>query len=98
VARAQGFTEPYKYQEYPKHLYKDGVREVHPVSGEQVSGDERVVKGKAEEDAARKAGFRMLGEPAPEEEKQAMRKPRTPPRGSPRRRTANNALCRPPTT
>jgi hypothetical protein len=23
-AREQGYTEPYKYQEYPKHLYKDG--------------------------------------------------------------------------
>jgi hypothetical protein len=23
-ARAEGFTEPYKFQEYPKHLYKDG--------------------------------------------------------------------------
>lgn len=70
-ARAQGFTEPYKFQEYPKHLYKDGARETHAVSGDQVSGEERVVKTLEEEKAARAAGFRMLGEPAPEPQEAA---------------------------
>lgn len=67
-ARAQGFTEPYKFQEYPKALYRDGERV--PVSFDSVEklhdGGCRVVNSKAEEDAARAAGYRMLHEPAPE--------------------------------
>lgn len=70
-ARAQGFTEPYKFQEYPKHLYKDGTRETHAVSGNQVGGEERVVKNLEEEKVARAAGFRMLGDPAPEPQEPA---------------------------
>lgn len=70
-ARAEGFTEPYKHQEYPKHLYKDGTREVHAVSGDQVSGEARIVKNAEEEKAARKEGFRMLGDPAPEPQESA---------------------------
>lgn len=73
-ARAEGFTEPYKYQDYPKHLYKNGEREVHPVSGDQVKAVERVVKNAEEEKAARKDGFRMIGEPAPEEAKAPAKK------------------------
>lgn len=73
-ARAEGFTEPYRHQEYPKHLYKGGKREVHPVSGDQVSGEARVVKNADEERAARKDGFSTLGEPATEEAKAPARK------------------------
>lgn len=73
-ARAEGFTEPYKHQEYPKHLYKNGEREVHPVSGDQVKAVERVVGNADEEKAARKDGFRLLGEPAPEEAKASAKK------------------------
>ena len=67
-ARQQGFTEPYKHQEYPKQLYKGGTREVHPLSGDQVRATERVVKNEGEEKAARADGFFMLGEPVPEDD------------------------------
>lgn len=67
-ARIEGFCERYTYQEYPKALYRDGQRvEVTHDSIEKLgSGGCRVVKNKAEEDAARKDGYRMLHEPAPE--------------------------------
>jgi hypothetical protein len=72
-AREQGFTEPYKYQEYPKALYRNGER-VH-VSADSVEklhdGGCRVVKSKDEEDAARADGYRMLHEPAPEKKDDA---------------------------
>lgn len=69
VARAKGFCEPYKFQEYPKALYRNGERvEVSFDSIERLGGGGcRVVKSKAEEDAARAEGYRMLHEPAPEE-------------------------------
>lgn len=54
-ARAEGFTEPYKYQEFPKHLYLNGDR----------TGTDKVVASLEEETAARAAGFRMIGEPEP---------------------------------
>jgi hypothetical protein len=106
-AREQGFTEPYKYQEYPKALYRNGER-VH-VSADSVErlhdGGCRVVKSKDEEDAARAEGYRMLHEPAPEPERRTMPKARrttlvakTAPRARPRVRTASNALCRAQTT
>jgi hypothetical protein len=67
-ARAQGFCEPYKFQEYPKALYRNGERvEVTWDSVEKLAdGGCRIVKSKAEEEAARAEGFRMLHEPAPE--------------------------------
>jgi hypothetical protein len=71
VARAQGFTEPYKHQEYPKALYRDGQRvEVTWDSVEKLhDGGCRVVKNLDEEKAARDEGYRMLHDPAPEPEK-----------------------------
>lgn len=57
-AREQGYTEPYKHQEYPKHLYLAGDRH----------GADRVVKDKAEEEAARAEGFRMASDPEPKKE------------------------------
>lgn len=76
IARAQGFCEPYKFQEYPKALYRNGERvEVTADSVEKLAGGGcRVVKSKPEEDAARKEGFRMLHEPAPEPEAQTKMK------------------------
>lgn len=67
-ARIEGFCERYVYQEYPKALYRDGQRvEVTHDSVEKLgTGGCRVVKSKIEEDAARKDGYRMLHEPAPE--------------------------------
>ena len=69
-ARADGFTEPYKFQEYPKALYRDGKRvEVTADSVEKLhDGGCRVVNDKEEEDAARADGYRMLHESAPEPE------------------------------
>lgn len=61
-ARAQGYTEPYKYQEYPKHLYKDGLPVVTDQNDKRVSGEDRIVNDKAEEDAARAEGFMMLSD------------------------------------
>ncbi len=71
-ARALGYTEPYKFQEYPKALYRNGERvEVSHDSVEQLRGGGcRVVKNNDEEAAARKAGYRMLHEPAPEPEEE----------------------------
>lgn len=67
LARQQGFCEPYKFSEYPKALYRNGERtEVTWDSVEKNNGGCRVVKNKDEEDAARKDGYRMLHEPAPE--------------------------------
>jgi hypothetical protein len=51
-ARAEGFTEPYKFQEYPKHMYLGGKRD----------GEDRVVKDEDEEDEAREEGFLTLHE------------------------------------
>lgn len=48
--RAEGFTKPYEYREYPKSLYMGGDR----------SGAHRVVNDAAEEAAARNDGFKML--------------------------------------
>jgi hypothetical protein len=64
-ARLQGYTEPYKFQEYPKHLYKDGVRVVFDNNDKHVSGKDRIVKNKEEEDAARAEGFLLIGESVP---------------------------------
>jgi hypothetical protein len=105
-ARAQGFTEPYKYQEYPKHLYKDGARGARVDSGEQLhAAAERVVKSKDEEDAraptatgcctSRAGAGREEGRP---KARRTTRAAKTAPRARPRARTASNALCRPPTT
>lgn len=65
-ARLQGYTEPYKYQEYPKHLYKDGLPVVFDKNDKHVSGEDRIVKDKDEEDAAREDGFAMIGEAKPD--------------------------------
>lgn len=66
TARAQGFTEPYKFQEYPKHLYMGGLRVLTDPAGKESPNQERVVNGIDDEDEARAAGFLMLGDPKPE--------------------------------
>lgn len=67
-ARAQGYTEPYKFQEYPKHLYKNGLRVVTDDKGKESPSEERIVDDKDEEDEARADGFLMLSDVAPEPE------------------------------
>ena len=51
-ARLQGYTDPYVFSEYPRSLYMGGDR----------YKEERVVNSAAEEKAARKEGFRIIGE------------------------------------
>jgi hypothetical protein len=70
-ARSNGYTEPYKFQEYPRSLYMGGVRETHPVTGEQVSADHVVVNDAKEEESARAKGYLSLGETAPEKKSDA---------------------------
>lgn len=58
-ARKDGYCEPYKFQEYPKVLYKNGLR-VLIVGGKESPNEERTVNDKDAEDAARADGFRAL--------------------------------------
>lgn len=67
-ARAQGYTEPYKYQEYPKHLYKNGLRVLTDAAGKESPNEEQIVSDRDEEDAARADGFLMIADVAPEPE------------------------------
>lgn len=65
-AREQGFTEPYKFQEYPKVLHKNGDR----------AADDLVVETAEEEAAAREDGYRTIHEaeseaPEPKKAKKA---------------------------
>lgn len=61
-ARADGFTEPYRFTEYPKSMHKDGDR----------TAPERVVKDAGEERAARADGFKMIDKKADEKSAAAL--------------------------
>jgi hypothetical protein len=75
-ARADGFCEQYRHQEYPKALYRNGERvKVSHDSVEQLGdGGCRVVKNAEEEKAARADGYRGLSDPAAEDEAKAQPK------------------------
>jgi len=62
IARKEGFCEPYQYQEYPKHLYMGGKREVDQTTFAEINTVSTIVKSAEEEKAARAKGFRRLGE------------------------------------
>lgn len=65
VARKDGYCEPYEYQEYPKHLYMGGKREVDQTTFAEINTKSCIVKNAEEEKAARANGFRRLGEAEP---------------------------------
>lgn len=73
IARKDGYCEPYRHQDYPKHLYMGGKREVNQTTFEEVNTVSCIVQNADEEKAARAAGYRTLGEKEPvvEEEKPA---------------------------
>lgn len=62
AARRDGFCEPYKFQEFPKHLYKEGKRTLDLKTFDEIGRDDKVVANAEEEKAARAAGYRSLGE------------------------------------
>lgn len=66
VARKDGYCEPYSHQEYPKHLYMGGKRQVNQTTFAEENTVSCIVKNAEEEKAARANGFRRLGEAEPE--------------------------------
>lgn len=66
VARKDGYCEPYTHQEYPKHLYMGGKREVDQTTFAEINTKSCIVQNAEEEKAARANGFRRLGETEPE--------------------------------